>query len=70
MTKQTKEFNKIDGNISGVDWEAEIQEPEANMPQLNNNQYEALTGEEDNEENNTNSTGVENKGKNCRSAPQ
>ena len=38
-------FNKIDGNIAGVDWEAEIQEPAAHMPQLNNNQYVALTGE-------------------------
>ena len=46
-------FNKIDGNITGVDWEAEMQEPAAHMPQLNNNQYAALTGEEDDEENDT-----------------
>ena len=25
-------FNKIDGNITGVDWEAEMQEPAAHMP--------------------------------------
>ena len=30
------------------------------MPQLNNNQYAALAGEEENEENDTKSTGVEN----------
>ena len=46
-------FDKIDENIPGVDWEAEIQEPEAHMPQLNNNQYAALAGEEDNEDNDT-----------------
>ena len=33
------------------------------MPQLNNNQYAALAGEEENEENDTKSTGVENNGK-------
>ena len=32
------------------------------MPQLNNNQYVALVGEEDDEENYTESTGVENGG--------
>ena len=56
-------FNKIDGNITGVDWEAEIQELEAHMPQLNNNQYAALTGEEDDEDNATECTEVENDGK-------
>ena len=30
------------------------------MPQLNNNQYAALVGNEDDEENDTKSTGVEN----------
>ena len=58
-----KALNKIDGNITGLDWEAEIQEPAANMPQLNNKQYAALEGEEDDEENDTESTGVENDGK-------
>ena len=33
------------------------------MPQLNNNQYAALEGEEDDEDNDTESTGVENDGK-------
>ena len=33
------------------------------MPQLNNNNYAALAGKEDNEENDTESTGVENDGK-------
>ena len=40
-------FNKINRNISGVDWKAETQEPESHMPQLNNNQYVELTGDED-----------------------
>ena len=43
-----------------MDWEAEIQDPAAHMPQLNNNQYAALAGEEDDEDNDTKSTGVEN----------
>ena len=33
------------------------------MPQLNNNQYAALVGEEDNENNDTESIGVDNDGK-------
>ena len=33
------------------------------MPQLNNNQYTALTGEEGNEGNENESTGVDNDGK-------
>ena len=33
------------------------------MPQLNNNQYVALAGEEDDQNNYTESTGVENDGK-------
>ena len=53
-------FNEIDGNIAGVDWEPETQEPAAHMPQLNNNQYTAMADEEDDEENNNKSTGVEN----------
>ena len=57
-----KAFNKIDGNIVGVDWEDKIQYPTAHMPQLNNNQYAALVGNEDNEENDTKLTGVENDG--------
>ena len=56
-------FIKIDGNIAGVEWEAKIQEPEAHMPQLNNNQYAALAGEEDNEEKDNKITGVDNDGK-------
>ena len=38
-------FKKIDGNITGVDWEVEIKEPVAYMPQLNKNQYAELAGE-------------------------
>ena len=39
-----KAFDKLDRNITGVDWEAEteIQEPATHIPQLNNNQYAAL----------------------------
>ena len=44
--KVNKELNKLDGNIKGVDWEAEteIQELATHMPQINNNQYAALAG--------------------------
>ena len=42
-------FIKIDRNITGVDWGAEIQDLAAHMPQLNNNRYEALAGKEDDE---------------------
>ena len=58
-------FDKLDRNIIGVDWETEteIQEPAANMPQLKNIQYAALAGKEDDEGNDTKSTGVENGGK-------
>ena len=56
-------FNKIDGNISGMEWEAETKEPVAHMPQLNNNQYASMAGNENDEENNTESTGVENDSK-------
>ena len=45
-----------------MDWETEIQDPAAHMPKLNNNQYAALTGKEDDEDNDTESTGVENDG--------
>ena len=55
-----KALNKIDGNITGLDWEAEIQEPAANMPQLNNNHYAALAGDKGDDANNTKSTGVDN----------
>ena len=67
--KANEVFNKIDGNISGVDSEAKIQEPAAHTPPLNNNQYVELAGNEDDEkngddqENDTESTGVENDGK-------
>ena len=42
--KANEAFDKIDENITGVDWEAETetQEPAAHMLQLNNNQYAAL----------------------------
>ena len=42
-------FKKIDGNIAGMDWEAEPQDLEAHMPQLKNNQYAALARNEYNE---------------------
>ena len=32
-----KSFNRIDGDITEVDWEVEIQEPEAHMSQLTEN---------------------------------
>ena len=32
--EENKAFNEIDGNIAGVDWEAEIKDPAAHMPQL------------------------------------
>ena len=51
-------FDKIDGNITGVDWGAEIQEPAAHIPQLNNNQYAAMVGKEDDEDNDTKSIGM------------
>ena len=43
-------FDEIDGNITGVEWEveAEIQELATHITQINNNQYVALTDEEDN----------------------
>ena len=49
-------FKKIDGNIAGVDWEAEtpeqeIQGPEIHRPHINKNQYAALAGDEDDDEN-------------------
>ena len=47
-----KAFNKIDRDIAGVDWEAEppeqeIKEPAVHIPHINNNQYAALAGNED-----------------------
>ena len=42
--------------------ETEIQEPETYIPQINNNQYAALVGEEENEGNANKSTGVDNGG--------
>ena len=53
-------FNGIDRNITGVEWEAEIQELEANITQLNNSQYAEIADKEDDAENDTESTGVEN----------
>ena len=66
-----KAFKKINGYIAVVDWEAEpleqeIQETAVHIPHINNNQYAALAGDEDDDENgddqenDTNSTGVEN----------
>ena len=39
-----EEFEKTNGNITGVKWEAEteIQEPATHAPQINNNRYVAL----------------------------
>ena len=67
-------FNEIDGNIAGVDWEAEppeqeIQELAVHIPHINNNQFAALADDEDDDENendqenDTKITGVENYGK-------
>ena len=67
--KANEAFYEIDGNIVGVDWEAEIKEPATHMPQQNKNQYSELSGDEDNnengddQENDTKSTGVENDSK-------
>ena len=67
--KVNEAFNKIDRNIAGVDWEAEIQEVVERMPQLNNSQYASLVGDEDDDknrddqENDNESTGAENDGK-------
>ena len=57
-------FDKIDGNITGVKWEAEAEtrEPASHIPQTFNNQYAALADEEENEDNDNESTGVDNDG--------
>ena len=57
-------FDKIERNITGVEWEteAETQETSTYTPQTFNNQYVALVEEEENEDNNNESTGVENNG--------
>ena len=68
-----KAFNKIDRNISVVDWEAEppeqeIKEPVVHTLHINSNQYAVLADDEDDDkneddqENNTKSTGVGNNG--------
>ena len=46
--KSNEAFDKIDGNITGAEWEAEteIQEPATHVPQINNNQYAALADKE------------------------
>ena len=58
-------FDEIDGNITGVEWEAEAetQEPATHTLQTYNNQYAALADEEENEDNDNESTGVDNDGK-------
>ena len=60
--KANEAFNKIDGNITEVEWETEIQDLAAHMPKLHDNQYAALAGEEYDEDNDTKSTGMENDG--------
>ena len=62
--KANETFDEIDGNITGVEWEAETetQEPETHTPQTYNNQYAALADEEENEDNDNASTGVDNNG--------
>ena len=47
-----------------MEWEAEteIQEPATHIPQINNNKYAALADEEENEDNDNESTGVDNDG--------
>ena len=63
--KKNEAFDEIYGNITGVEWEAEaeIQYPGTHTPQISNNQYAALVDEEENENNDNKSTGVENDGK-------
>ena len=58
--KANEAFDKLNGNITGVYWEAEteIQDTAVHMPQLNNKQYVALAGEVDDEGNDNESTGV------------
>ena len=58
-------FEKIDGNIKDVEWEAEagIKEPATHTPQINNNQYAELEDEKENEDDDNESTGVQNDGK-------
>ena len=58
-------FDELDGNITGVEWEAETetQDPATHIPQIYNNQYATLAGEEENKSNDNKSTGVENDGK-------
>ena len=62
--KANEAFDKIDRNITGVEWEAEaeIKEPETHTPQINNNQYAELAEEEEREGNDNESTGVDNDG--------
>ena len=57
-------FDKIDGNITGVEcWaKAEIQDPATHTPQKNNNKYAALADKEENEDNGNESIGVDNDG--------
>ena len=45
MRKQTNRSIESTGDITEVDWEVEIQEPEAHMSQLNENYYAALAGD-------------------------
>ena len=48
-----KAFDEIDGNITGVEWEAEAetQEPATQTPQTYNNQYAALENEDNDKKN-------------------
>ena len=63
--KANEAFDEISGNIIGVEWEAEVEtrEPASHAPQTLNNQYAALADEEENEDNDNKSTGVDNDGK-------
>ena len=55
-------FNKIDGNIAEVHWEAEIQDQAAYFPELSSNQYAVLEDKEGDKEKYTKSIGVEKNG--------
>ena len=58
-------FDKIDGNITGVEWEAEAEtrEPATYTAQTFNNQYASILDEEGKKDNDNESTGVDNDGK-------
>ena len=45
-----KAFRKIEGNVAGLEWEAEILESEVHILRIHNNQYAALAEDDDNGE--------------------